>query len=59
MTAVKHCAGRDCVSAYQDQKNGKDNRVCNSCDDGWRCTVCGRTIGGSKLSLKTEKPVSS
>lgn len=47
-TAIKKCDGARCDSAYQDEKYGKDNRVCNFAlaqngkSGGYRCTVCGK-----------------
>ncbi|GAF80885.1 unnamed protein product [marine sediment metagenome] len=29
-----------CKNEYQDEKCGKGIRVHNSCNNGWRCTVC-------------------
>jgi hypothetical protein len=34
-----------CVHEYQDQKYGKFNRVMNSCEGAYRCTVCGKESG--------------
>ncbi len=38
-----------CKSEYQDKKHGKGMRVYNSCNNGYRCTVCGHeTSAGMK-----------
>lgn len=38
----------DCVCdhEYQDKKHGKGKRVHNPTKDGYKCTVCGRSIKG-------------
>ena len=32
----------DCASEYQDQKYGRQRRVKNKCNKGFRCSVCGK-----------------
>lgn len=46
MTKIIKCT---CKNDYQDEKYGKDNRVCNSTNKSgdYRCTVCGKINKGA------------
>ena len=35
---IKKCK---CKHEYQDKRYGKQKRIFNETDKGWRCTVCG------------------
>lgn len=53
---IKPCDGARCDSAYQDQKYGRNMRVCNKTKDGsYRCTVCDRSVGGAPSKAITGK----
>lgn len=32
----------DCVSAFQDEKYGRQQRVMNGCRGGYSCTICSK-----------------
>ena len=51
-TKVVKC---DCASDYQDKKYGQKNRLGNlTKTDGYRCTVCGKVIGGGVGRIKVK-----
>ena len=47
-TVVKTCKANVCNSSYQDERYGSNQRVHNSCTNGYRCTVCGNIIQQNK-----------
>lgn len=47
---IKQCF---CVHAWQDRKYGHGHRVCNEKKSGgYRCTVCGKDVGGYEPTKK-------
>jgi len=52
---IKHCMGKNCVSAYQDEHYGKGMRVFNIGTKKAHCTVCGAESDCGSGVNKTEK----